>query len=146
MLLQSYRERSKDQQDLSLEEYLTFYAEKIGQPPESFVSKAEKQQLEDRYLELKAQLENSVQKYSEILSQKKRVIEPYNDFKHLMAEKQVLTLKKMNTQLSAYQTTDKGEELSRIKKIIANGAWGCLEKLRQRISKLHELQNDANNV
>ena len=54
-----------------------------------------------------------------------------------MAEKQVLTLKKMNTQLSAYQTTDKGEELSRIKKILNNGAWGCLEKLRERIAKLH---------
>ena len=35
----------------------------------------------------------------------------------------------MNFQLSAYQTTDAEEEVTRIKKILANGAWGCLDKL-----------------
>jgi hypothetical protein len=45
----------------------------------------------------------------------------------------------MNSQLSEYQQTDKGAEVARIKSIIANGAWGCLDRLHERLAKLRSL-------
>lgn len=54
-----------------------------------------------------------------------------------MGKKQLASLQAMNSQLSAYEQTDTGTELQRVKKIIANGAWGCLDKLHERLAKLN---------
>ena len=77
--------------------------------------------------------------YQSELAVKQAVVAPYAEFKDLMGRKQLATLQAMNSQLSAYQHSGVGEKLARINKIISNGAWGCMDRLQERLAKLRQL-------